>query len=147
MTIRVFGAALLPPAARRPRTISAVCRRVLVLEKVRSGGELSVVFLDRRRMRALNRRFLGRTHDTDVIAFCYAEDAGPLKGEKPFGDVFISAYQARLQAADQGHDVLTEVLFLAAHGTLHLLGYDDDTARRRAAMFRKQRLVLPGRRP
>ena len=144
MIIRVFGASLLPPLARRPRAIAAVCRRVLGGEKAKVGGELNVVFLDRRRMRELNKRFLGRTRDTDVIAFNYGEDPGPAAAERPFGDIFISARKARAQAAAQGHPVLTEVLILAAHGTLHLLGYDDSTARRRAVMFRKQDLALRG---
>jgi probable rRNA maturation factor len=145
MTIRVFGMSLLPASARKPRDIIRVCRRILKNEKAKSNGELNVVFLDRRRMRILNKRFLGHDQDTDVIAFAYAEDPGPVKGAKPFGDVFISAFRARRQAAQQTHPVLTEVLFLAAHGTLHLLGYDDSTASQRAAMFRKQEHVLPAR--
>ncbi|MDD5628168.1 MAG: rRNA maturation RNase YbeY [Elusimicrobia bacterium] len=143
MTIRVFGCSLLPASARKPRAIAEVCRRVLANERARGRGELNVVFLDRRRMRVLNRRFLGHDRDTDVIAFAYAEDPGPASGEKPFGDIFVSAFQARRQAREQGHPVLTEVLFLAAHGTLHLLGHDDSTSRRRAAMFRKQQVALP----
>jgi probable rRNA maturation factor len=144
MIIRVSGLSLLPASARRPRAITGVCRKALKAEKVRAGGELNVVFLDRRRMRALNRRFLGRGHDTDVIAFGYAEDPGPIGSGRPFGDIFISAFQARAQAAEQGHPVLAEVLFLAAHGALHLLGYDDATSRQRAVMFRKQEHILRG---
>ena len=143
LTIRVFGASLLPPPARRPRAVIQVCRRVLANEKLKAGGELNVVFLVRRRMRVLNKRFLGHDRDTDVIAFAYADDPGPAKGERPFGDIFISVCQARAQAAQQAHPVLTEVLFLAAHGTLHLMGYDDSTARRRAVMLRKQERALP----
>jgi probable rRNA maturation factor len=143
MTIRVFGASLLPASARRPRAIMQVCRRVLKDEGAARRGELNVVFLDRRRMRVLNKRFLGHDRDTDVIAFDYPEDPGPVPGGKPFGDIFISAFQARRQAAEQAHPVLAEVLFLAAHGTLHLLGYDDSTSRRRAAMFKKQGRALP----
>jgi probable rRNA maturation factor len=145
VTIRVFGTSLLPASARKPRGIIRVCRRVLKNEKADADGEINVVFLDRRRMRILNKRFLGHDRDTDVIAFTYAEDAGPVRGEKPFGDIFISAFQARRQAAEQGQPVLAEVLFLAAHGTLHLLGYDDSTSARRAAMFRKQACALPAR--
>ncbi|MCX5797694.1 MAG: rRNA maturation RNase YbeY [Elusimicrobia bacterium] len=144
MTIRVFGTSLLPASARKPRVIIQVCRRVLKNEKASPDGELNVVLLDRRRMRVLNQRFLGHDRDTDVIAFSYAEDPGPFKGEKPFGDIFVSAFQARKQASQQGHPVLTEVLFLTAHGTLHLLGYDDSTSRRRAAMFSKQERALQG---
>ena len=143
MTIRVFGISLLPASARKPRDIIRVCRQVLKDEKAKAGGELNVVFLDRRKMRVLNKRFLGHDRDTDVIAFDYAEDPGPVKGAKPFGDIFISAFQARQQAAQQAHPVLIEVLFLAAHGTLHLLGYDDSTSHQRAAMFRKQEHALP----
>ncbi len=138
MTIRVFGAATLPASARKPRAIAGVCRRVLKSEKCQANGELNIVFLDRRKMRVLNRRFLGHDRDTDVIAFNYAEDPGPMPGERPFGDIFISAFKARGQAEEMGHTALSEVLFLTAHGALHLLGYDDSTARQRAVMFRKQ---------
>jgi probable rRNA maturation factor len=142
MIIRVFGTSLLPASARKPRAITQVCRRVLKNEAARLGGELNVVFLDRRRMRVLNKRFLGHDRDTDVIAFDYPEDPGPVQGGKPFGDIFISAFQARRQAAEHSHPILAEVLFLAAHGTLHLLGYDDATSRQRAEMFRKQEHAL-----
>jgi probable rRNA maturation factor len=117
---------------------------VLKIEKCQADGELNVVFLDRRQMKALNRRSLGRRHDTDVIAFNYSEDPGPMPGGRPFGDIFISAFRARVQAEALGHPVLDEVLFLAAHGTLHLLGYDDLTAQRRAVMFRKQDRAVRG---
>ena len=139
MTIRIFGVARLPPSARKPRAIAAICRRILKGERAAGAGEINIVFLDRQRMRALNTRYLKKSHDTDVIAFPYAADPGPLPGERPFGDIFISAHKARTQAAELAHAVLNEVLILVAHGTLHLLGYDDSRPRRRAVMFKKQR--------
>jgi probable rRNA maturation factor len=142
--IRVHGVSRLPPSARKPRAISSVCRRVFASEKIRSNGELNVVFLDRAKMRALNKRFLDRAHDTDVIAFDYAEDPGPFPGERPFGDIFISAYLARKQAAEHGHSVLSEVLFLTAHGALHIIGYDDSSPAKRRRMFAKQTRALAG---
>ena len=142
MTIRIFGASRLPPSARKPRAIAAICRRILKGERAGRPGALNIVFLDRRKMRALNRRYLGKNHDTDVIAFSYAADPGPLPGERPFGDIFISAHKARTQAADLGHSVLNEVLILVAHGTLHLLGYDDSSPPQRIIMFHKQKRVV-----
>ncbi|MFA6002568.1 MAG: rRNA maturation RNase YbeY [Elusimicrobiota bacterium] len=141
VTLRVSGLYLLPPSARRAGRIRSVCRRILH-RGTGAAGEVNIVFLDRARMRTLNRRYLDRSHDTDVIAFAYTEDAGPRPGERPFGDIFISAYQARVQAAALGHDVLVEVLTLAAHGALHLLGYDDATPRGRDRMFRMQTAAL-----
>jgi probable rRNA maturation factor len=50
------------------------------------------------------------------------------------GDLVISVETARRQAPLNGHDLLTELLMLALHGTLHLMGYDDSTDAARAAM-------------
>lgn len=153
LTIRLFGLQLLPASARNPRLIAAVCDRAITrgsaASKGRRGaadrGELNIIFVDRRRMLSLNRRYLRHGHDTDVIAFPYASprSPGPRVGEGlPFGDIFISAAQARRQAREMGHPVLTEVLTLALHGTLHLLGYDDSTPCQRAVMFRLQDRLL-----
>lgn len=145
MTIRISGTSLLPASARKPRAVAGVCRQILKGEKADGAGEINIVFLDRRKMRALNKRFLGHDADTDVIAFNYPEDPGPGADEKPFGDIFISSHLARVQAGQVGHSVLTEVLFLTAHGTLHLLGYDDATSRKRAVMFGKQQRAVGGK--
>jgi probable rRNA maturation factor len=52
----------------------------------------------------------------------------------PLGDLVISVETAHRQAPLNGHDLLTELLMLALHGTLHLMGYDDSTDAARAAM-------------
>lgn len=141
--MRLFGLGLLPPSSRKPRALRTSCLKTLKSEKADARGELNIIFLDRKRMRNLNRRYLGRDHDTDVIAFNYPaplrKDSGD---EPPFGDIFISAHQARKQAKELGHPVLTEVLTLIIHGTLHLLGYEDSTPGKKARMFRKQEILL-----
>ncbi len=137
--INVFGTKLLPPAARKPGVITRACALTLKSEGVEAEGELNVIFVDRRKMLELNKKFLSHAHDTDVIAFLYAADA---PGAEAFGDVYVSAYQARRQAEEIGHSVLREALTLVIHGTLHLVGYDDATPRQRAAMFRKQDALL-----
>jgi probable rRNA maturation factor len=139
VTINVFGASLLPASARKAALIKRACALTLKREKVAPEGELNVIFVDRRKMLALNKKFLSHTHDTDVIAFQYAADA---PGAEAFGDVYVSAFQARRQAAELGHSLLREVLTLVVHGTLHLVGYDDATRRQQAEMFRKQDDVL-----
>ena len=137
-SVKVSGLGLLPPSARKPRVIASIVRKAIALEKARVSGEINVVFLDRKDMLALNKRYLDHGHDTDVIAFNYGAE---LPGA-PFGDVYVSAYQARRQAEDLGHPILKEVLTLVAHGALHLLGYDDSTPRKKAEMFRRQDQLL-----
>lgn len=142
MTINLFGLNLLPLSARKPAALKAACRRALKSEKKDGAGELNIIILDRKKMRELNKRYLNHNYDTDVIAFNYPQDKS-LKGEEiPFGDVYISAYKARIQAKEQGHPVLKEVITLVLHGTLHLLGYDDSTPRKKEAMFKKQGRLL-----
>jgi probable rRNA maturation factor len=138
--VLVHKLGLLPPSARKASRIAAICKKA-VGRKGR--GELNVVVMDRAGMKKINRLYLSHSHDTDVIAFRYPDEPG---ADAPFGDVYISAYQARRQAAEMGHSVLHEVLTLAAHGSLHLLGYDDRTAKGKAEMFRLQdKIVGPAR--
>ena len=136
MDVKVFHSSRLPSSARKPSLLEAACRAALG-PAARRRGELSLVFLDRRAMRAINKRFLGHDYDTDVIAFPYPAAPGG-----PFGDVFVSVPQARRQAAALGHSLLAEVLTLAIHGTLHLVGYSDEKAKDRRRMFARQDALL-----
>lgn len=85
----------------------------------------------------LNRIHLGRARPTDVMA--YGPDA-----EEPdyMGDVVVSTDTAARQADEVGRPFLHELAWLAAHGVLHLLGYDDADDRGRAEMLSLQDKVL-----
>jgi probable rRNA maturation factor len=58
------------------------------------------------------------------------------------GDIVISLDTAARQAPEHGHSLEQELLFLASHGLLHLVGWDhpDDTSL--AAMLARQELLL-----
>lgn len=143
-SVRVAGLELLPAEARRPRLLASAVRRTFARQNSRLAGEVNVVFLKRSPMRALNREFLGREHDTDVIAFRHEERPGLPARERPIGDIYISSWMAVRQAAGLGHGVLREAMILAVHGTLHILGHDDSSPRGRARMFRLQDEILAG---
>jgi probable rRNA maturation factor len=70
------------------------------------------------------------------------DSADTLPDLPPLGDIVISVETARRQAPLNGHNLLTELLMLALHGTLHLMGYDDSTDTERAAMNRRAASVL-----
>jgi probable rRNA maturation factor len=62
------------------------------------------------------------------------------------GDIVISLETAARQAGDQGHDLAEELLVLASHGLLHLLGWDHpDEARLAAMLARQDRLIEAAR--
>ena len=136
LTVRLEGLERLPASARRATLIRRACRLALPGRR----GELGVRFTTRGGMLKLNRQFLGHDYDTDVIAFPY--DAPPGVPSAEIGDVCVSAFLARRQAAEQGHPVLTEILTLVLHGCLHLAGLDDSTPRQQAAMFKRQDTLL-----
>ena len=58
------------------------------------------------------------------------------------GDICICPEVATRQAADSGHTAAEEMLLLATHGILHLLGYDHAEDAERAEMFALQRKLL-----
>lgn len=98
----------------------------------RKHGEVSVIFVDSRRCRTLNRTFLGHDYVTDVISFML-EPAPRREGE-----VYVNLDRARQQAKDHGVSFTNEVLRLVIHGTLHLIGYDDATASERKRMTKQE---------
>jgi probable rRNA maturation factor len=81
-------------------------------------GEISVTLLDDEGIRDINRRYLDRDRPTDVIAFSLGEAPTVL------GDVYIGFDQACRQAAEAGVSLEEELVRLAVHGTLHVLGHD-----------------------
>ena len=58
------------------------------------------------------------------------------------GDIVISWPTVRQQAEQAGHPAAYELLYLLAHGTLHLVGYDDQTEKGYQAMVRLQASIL-----
>jgi probable rRNA maturation factor len=82
-------------------------------------AEVSVTLLDDGAIRTLNREYLGRDGVTDVIAFRLDPEDDAL-----LGDVYIGLDQAVRQAEEEDVAREEELVRLAIHGTLHLLGWD-----------------------
>lgn len=116
---------------------------------------LGLTLCDDARISALNQEWRGQEGPTDVLAFAI-QDApipGPTAladGEQGFGeaeplelgDIVISRETARRQAAAEGHALSLELLFLASHGLLHLLGWDHPDEPSLAAMLARQEELL-----
>ena len=127
--------------------VARIARRVLAGEGARD-AMLSITFVGRPAIRALNRRHLRRSGATDVIAFGFrrAGRRGPV-----VGDVYIAPDVARASARANGVTVREELVRLVVHGVLHVLGYDhpENEKRTTSPMWRRQeRLVARlGRQP
>jgi len=116
------------------RRLAAVLAATLEGEKAPDGG-LSLALVSDGTMRRMNRDYRGKDSTTDVLSFSYVGDehTGGLLGE-----VFVSPAVAARQAREAGCALPEEVARLSVHGTLHVLGWDHDTAPKRRAMLARQ---------
>ena len=132
--------------------LAAAAQRVLAWEGARA-ARVELTLLDVTAMRRLNRRMTGRRGLTDVLAFALPQPDGAL-----LGDIYICPVAAERWVMNGGRGkgesggVEEELIRLAVHGTLHVLGYDhpEGPGRTRSPMWRRQeryvrRLVGAGR--
>ncbi|MCM8774935.1 MAG: rRNA maturation RNase YbeY [Candidatus Omnitrophica bacterium] len=121
--------------------VKSTARKILQILGCRSAA-LSILFLDDRGIRLLNRRYLGRNRPTDVMAFGQRNLWQP-KHARPFlGDLAISLETAKRQAARYQTSFTEEVYLYLCHGILHLMGYNDRSKQDAATMSRKQQRIL-----
>jgi probable rRNA maturation factor len=109
----------------------------LIELKLNPECEVNLVFVDVAEMTELHIKWMDEGGPTDVLSF-------PM--DMPFesneavtlGDIVISPTVAAQQAATAGHTTDHEIFILAAHGLLHILGYDHANAADEKVMFALQ---------
>ena len=122
-------------------------------------GEISLTFVDDKRIHELNKEYRGYDKPTDVLSFAIQEmgedeleivyeideesDGDEFNNEvEPLGDIIISVETAIAQAEEYGHSIERELGFLFVHGFLHLIGYDHQDEAAEQEMFAKQEQIL-----
>ena len=118
-----------PHAIDKPRLKKAV-RTVLDDAGIRS-AEISIGIVTDQRMHELNRRFLKHDYPTDVLSFVLKQDK---KNYSLEGEIVASSDYAAREAEQYGWTMNDELLLYIIHGCLHLVGYDDTTARAKKEM-------------
>jgi len=104
--------------------------------------ELSIYITDDAEIKRLNEIYRNVDNPTDVLAFAMREGEDTDINPHLLGDVVISAETAQRQANEVGHSLEMELALLTIHGVLHLLAYDDMTAREAAIMRAKEETIL-----
>lgn len=111
---------------------------VLKVENFNENAEVSLSIVDKDTIHKLNKDYRNVDRETDVLSFPMDEEAFDDEGNPIFllGDIVICLDVARNQAAEFGHSLEREMMYLICHSTLHLLGYDhieeDDKVKMRA---------------
>lgn len=120
------------------RQMQQLARRAIRHLKIKDPGRMTVTFVDNRKMRRLNNRFLSHDWSTDVLSFRYAAEdfkiAPSAMRHQIIGDVIIAPAQART-FAKRSHIPYTEELSrYLLHGILHWLGHEDKTKTQKQIM-------------
>ncbi|MCG9891969.1 MAG: rRNA maturation RNase YbeY [Thermosynechococcaceae cyanobacterium MS004] len=107
--------------------------------------EVSLLLTTDADIQHLNKTYRQQNAPTDVLAFAALEWTGPaLPAQEQFpvnlGDIIISVETAQVQAGQ--HSLAVELAWLAAHGLLHLLGWDHPDIPQLQAMLKKQAQLL-----
>jgi len=108
------------PKLRPKKKLESAITTLLRLEGHSTDVEISVVLCDDTFIQELNRTHRGKDKPTDVLSF-------PQDDPVVLGDIVISLDTAAKQAEAAGWSHMDEVVLLALHSVLHLLGYDDET--------------------
>lgn len=103
--------------------------------------ELSVTFVDDKEMEELHIKWMDEPGTTDVLSFPMDMPEGK-NDPVMLGDIVIDPIVAHNQAATAGHSTEHEIYILAAHGLLHILGYDHADKDEEKVMFNLQETIV-----
>lgn len=109
--------------------------------------ELSLRLTDDAEIQTLNAQYRQIDKPTDVLAFAALETDYPdfedMRSLPVYlGDIVISVDTAERQSHQQGHSLNQELAWLAAHGLLHLLGWDHPDEESLMRMLSQQEALL-----
>ncbi|MDX1522872.1 MAG: rRNA maturation RNase YbeY [Anaerolineae bacterium] len=107
-----------------------------------SAESVAVVITDSETVQALNRQFRGVEAPTDVLSFENSADPDFPGEAAHLGDIIIAYPIAEAQALAGGHETVDEIILLAVHGLLHLLGFDHDTPENKNDMWTRQQEIM-----
>ena len=136
------------------RLVKKAVAAALAAEGVEELCAAEILLTDDEGIRAINREHRGVDRATDVLSFpmneltpgAFDSDACEYDYEREcilLGDMVISMERCAAQAEEFGHSFAHEVMYLAVHSTLHLLGYDhlDEGAQKKQMRAREKEIM------
>lgn len=127
--------------------LSAALNVAARLHDLSDQTEVDITLVSSEEIQALNKEYRNIDAPTDVLSFALDEDGGEpelIGGPEDhlLGDVIICSEIAFRQGEEYGHGLAREIVYLAIHGLLHLLGYDHMEEEDKKVMRAKEEEVL-----
>jgi probable rRNA maturation factor len=107
----------------------------------KSDSDITLRLTNDEEIHQLNFKFRKQDKATDVLSFNYNFD-DPETKHHYLGDIVISMDTAAIQAPKYHLSLNQELVFLAIHGTLHLLGYNHEQPDQKETMWRLQDVIF-----
>ena len=87
---------------------------------------LSLQIINDNEISSINQKWMNKSGSTDVLSFPIISDEDTTIDLNfiELGDLFISLETALKQSLEFNHSIKKEMLWLASHGLLHLLGWE-----------------------
>lgn len=124
------------------RYLNDVIELLLKHEQIKN-AYFSIIFVDDKEIKRINKEYRGIDKVTDVISFALEDTSDNINNDiRILGDIYICIPRMLEQATYYGHSIKRELSFLTVHGMLHLLGYDHMKEEDEKVMFGLQELVL-----
>jgi rRNA maturation RNase YbeY len=101
--------------------------------------DLSVFFVNNKKIGKMNKRFFQKDYPTNVISFSYMDGLS----SEVMGDIVISLEKAREEAASLSVPFYERLFALIVHGIVHILGFDhvNDRKEARRMRYREKKLL------
>ena len=109
--------------------LQKIVKNIFITKNIKD-AELSYIFCDDEFLSKLKLEFFNKNHFTDVIAF----RLNSYEEKRIEGEIYISLPRAKENAKIYLEPYEKEVARLIIHGSLHLLGYSDETKTQKQIM-------------
>lgn len=116
--------------------LKSLCREVLVSEGFEKYS-LSIIFVDDEKLKKMKKKYFNQDLYTDVIAFNLSDDKSKLDGE-----IYISFDAIKINSELYKTNINNELQRIVVHGTLHLMGYEDNTKDKKEEMTKTENFFL-----
>ena len=93
---------------------------------------ISIVFVSDETLKEMKKKYFNQDMYTDVIAFNLSDD------DKLDGEIYISFDAVKINSNLYNTNVNNELQRIVIHGTLHLIGYEDNTKEKKNEMTKME---------
>ena len=105
---------------------------------------LSLEIINNQEISSINHKWMKKNNPTDVLSFPIISDNYSINDLSfvELGDLFISLEMAFEQSLEYKHSIKREMLWLASHGFLHLLGWEHNDEKELNNMLNLQEYLI-----